>query len=73
VIVIAVRRGVDHVSDAIAGRNSEQSVHGIEDFARNDHVPLAKQATSVLTLLVLEHDVESVLPLLGIAAVELTE
>jgi hypothetical protein len=70
---IAVRRRIDHVSDAIAWRHREKRVHRIEDLAGDDHVPLAQQTARVLSFLVLEHNVEAILPLFGVASVKFPE
>lgn len=42
VIWIAVWRGVDHIGDPIARWSCEESVHGVENLARNDDVPRIK-------------------------------
>ena len=57
VVGVAVRRGVDGVGDAVAGRRAEQGVHGVEHLPGDDHVPLPEQPAGVLALLPLEHDV----------------
>lgn len=54
---VAVRRRVDGISDPVAGRGAEQSVHGVKHLSGDDHVPLSQQAAGILTFLSFEHDV----------------
>lgn len=51
-IWIVVTSRVNHVSYAITGRNSEQSVHRIEYIPRYYHVPLPEQSAGILALLI---------------------
>ena len=69
VVGVDVRVRIDHVSDSISGGRPEQRVVGVENVARYDAVPLAEQASRVLALLPLEHDVETRLPVLRGASV----
>jgi len=72
-IGVDVREVIDGVGNSVSSARFEQRIVWIEDLPGDDDIPLPQQAAGILTLLAFEHNVESVLPLLGAPSVKLSE
>ena len=59
VVGIDIRKRVDGIGAMVTRRGLEEGVIGVEDFARNDQIPLPKNPTSVLTIFAIKYDVET--------------